>query len=174
MHVNIQLAELFERIASQWRLLYHSPELDASEDTPHTEPEAARRRRSNMFQQCIIVGNLGADPEMRYTPAGKPVTNFRVAVNRKWTNQDGSPGEETTWFRVACWGRLAETTNQYLSKGRQVMVVGRVSASAWTSQEGEARASLELTAQDVKFLSGGTGQAAGGQDFPSEEEEIPF
>ena len=111
---------------------------------------------------------------MRYTPAGKPVTDFSVAVNRKWTNQDGTPGEETTWFKVTCWGRLAETTNQYLTKGRQVMIIGRVKASAWTSQEGEARATLELTAQDVKFLSGGTGQATGGQDFPSEEEEIPF
>ena len=127
-----------------------------------------------MFQQCIIIGNLGRDPEMRYTPGGKAVTEFSVAVNRKWTSQDGTPGEETTWFRVTCWGRLAETTNQYLSKGRQVMVAGRVNASAWTGQDGEARATLELTAQDVKFLGGRGDQAAGTQDFPSDEEEIPF
>jgi single-strand DNA-binding protein len=128
-----------------------------------------------MFQQCIIIGNLGRDPEMRYTPTGKPVTEFSVAVNRKWTTQEGTPGEETTWFRVTCWGRLAETTNQYLTKGRQVMVVGRINASAWTGQDGEARATLELTAQDVKFLGGRGGeQGAEPQSFPTDEEEIPF
>jgi single-strand DNA-binding protein len=111
---------------------------------------------------------------MRYTPSGRPVTEFSVAVNRKWTTQEGTPGEETVWFRVTCWGRLAETTNQYLSKGRQVMVVGRVKASAWTAQDGEARATLELTAQDVKFL-GGRGEPGGEpQSFPTDEEEIPF
>jgi single-strand DNA-binding protein len=127
-----------------------------------------------MFQQTIIIGNLGRDPEMRYTPGGKAVTEFSVAVNRKWTSQDGNPGEETTWFRVTCWGKLAETTNQYLTKGRQVMVSGRVKASAWTSQEGEARATLELTAQDVKFLGGRGDQGEQAQSYPSSEEEIPF
>jgi len=127
-----------------------------------------------MFQQCIIIGNLGRDPEMRYTPDGKAVTNFTVAVNRKWTSADGSPGEETTWFRVACWGKLAETTNQYLTKGRQVMVAGRISASAWTGQDGQPRASLELTAQDVKFLGSRGDQDASVPDYPGNEEEIPF
>lgn len=127
-----------------------------------------------MFQQCMIIGNLGRDPEMRYTPSGKPVTEFSVAVNRKWTTQDGTPGEETVWFRVTCWGRLAETTNQYLSKGRQVMVVGRVAASAWTGNDGEARATLELTAQDVKFLGGRGESGADAQNLPTDEEEIPF
>ena len=109
-----------------------------------------------MFQQCIIIGNLGRDPEMRYTPEGTPVTSFTVAVNRKWTSADGSQGEKTWWFKVTCWRRLAETTNQYLKKGRQVMVIGEVDASAWTGQDGEARASLELTARDVRFLGGGS------------------
>lgn len=129
-----------------------------------------------MYQQCVIVGNLGRDPEMRYTPNGKAVTDFSVAVNRRWNTQDGTPGEETTWFKVTCWGKLAETTNQYLSKGRQVLVTGRVNASAWTGQDGEARATLELTAQDVKFLGGRGDQAGSGpsQDFATDEEEIPF
>ena len=128
-----------------------------------------------MYQQCIIIGNLGRDPEMRYTPDGKAVTNFTVATNRKWTNQDGTPGEETTWFRVACWGRLAETTNQYLSKGRQVMVSGTIKASAWSDRDsGEARATLELRAFDVKFLGGRGEKGAEAQDYPSDEEEIPF
>lgn len=128
-----------------------------------------------MYQQCTIVGNLGRDPELRYTPGGQAVTDFSVAVNRKWTSKDGSPGEETTWFKVTCWGRLAETTNQYLSKGRQVLIVGRVKASAWIGQDGEARATLELTARDVKFLGGNRGeQTDAAQSFPSDEEEIPF
>ena len=83
-----------------------------------------------MYQQTIIVGNLGADPEMRYTPDGTPVTSFRVAVSRKWTGPDGNPSEKTWWFRVTCWRKLAETTNQYLKKGRQVMVVGEIDVSA--------------------------------------------
>jgi single-strand DNA-binding protein len=97
-----------------------------------------------MFQQCMIIGNLGSDPEMRYLPDGRPVTNFSVATNRRWTNGDGSLGEEVAWFRVSCFGKLAETTNQYLEKGWQVMVVGRVKANAYSDREGVARASLDL------------------------------
>ena len=134
----------------------------------------------DVFQQCIIIGNLGRDPEMRYMPDGKPVTNFTVAVNRRWTSQDGTQGEKTWWFRVACWGRLAETTNQYLKKGRQVMVIGEVDASAFTGQDGQPRASLELTARDVRFL-GGRDESAGGDMMGGsasgpvqDEEDIPF
>lgn len=128
-----------------------------------------------MYQQCTLIGNLGRDPELRYTPNGQAVTDFSVAVNRKWKSKDGTPGEETTWFKVTCWGSLAETTNQYLSKGRQVMIVGRVKASAWIGQDGEARATLELTAQEVKFLGGrGDDQAGAPQNLPNDEEEIPF
>ena len=132
-----------------------------------------------MFQQCIIVGNLGRDPEMRYMPDGRPVTNFTVAVNRRWTSADGTQGEKTWWFRIACWGRLAETTNQYLSKGRQVMVIGEVDANAFLGDDGQPRATLELTARDVRFL-GGRDQAMGGDastggTFPAQsEEDIPF
>ena len=127
-----------------------------------------------MYQQCTIIGNLGRDPELRYTPGGRAVTDFSVAVNRKWTSQEGTPGEETVWFKVTCWERLAETTNQYLSKGRQVMIVGRINVSAWTTKEGEARATLELTAQDVKFLGGRGDQTGESQSLPADEEEIPF
>lgn len=131
-----------------------------------------------MFQQCIIVGNLGRDPEMRFLGDGTPVTSFSVAVNRKWTGRDGNPGEKTWWFRVTCWGRLAETTNQYLRKGSPVMVIGEVDASAYIPREGgEPRASLELTARDVRFLprGGSDMQDVGtGMDYPTEEEDIPF
>jgi len=115
---------------------------------------------------------------MRFLGDGTPVTSFSVAVNRKWTGRDGNPGEKTWWFRVTCWGRLAETTNQYLRKGSPVMVIGEVDASAYIPREGgEPRASLELTARDVRFLprGGSDMQDVGtGMDYPTEEEDIPF
>ncbi len=111
-----------------------------------------------MFQQCMIIGNLGQTPEMKFLPDGRPVTNFSVATNRRWTNSDGSQGEEVTWFRASCFGKLAETTNQYLEKGRQVMVIGRVKANAYIDREGVARASLDLVAAEVKFLGNGSSQ----------------
>ncbi len=125
-----------------------------------------------MYQLCTIIGNLGQTPEMKFLPDGRPVTNFSVATNRRWTNGDGTQGEEVTWFRVACFGRLAETTNQYLEKGRQVMVVGRVKANAYIDREGVARASLDLIAAEVKFLGNGNSQD---EAEPAEEAQgIPF
>jgi len=141
------------------------------------------------YQKVIIVGNLGQDPEMRYTADGTPVTSFSVATNRRWNNQDGSKGEETVWFRVSAWRRQAETTAQYLSKGRQVMVEGRMTPDkatggprVWTAQDGTQRASYEMTADRVIFLQGrgDTGaRGGGGQDNmggPENtlEDEIPF
>ena len=125
-----------------------------------------------MYQQLIIVGNLGRDPELRYTPEGTPVATFSVAVNRKWTGPSGSVEEETTWFRVTAWRKLAETCHQYLRKGRQVLVVGRVAASAWSGQDGQPRATLEVTATDVRFLGGRDGGEMGGMD--GGEEDVPF
>jgi single-strand DNA-binding protein len=128
-----------------------------------------------MWQQCMIIGNLGRDPEMRYLADGTPVTSFTVAVNRRWTGQDGTQGEKTWWFRVTCWRKLAETTNQYLKKGRQVMVIGEIDASAWVGQDGEPRASLDLTARDVRFL-GGRDQIEPDTQEPEylDEEDLPF
>lgn len=139
-----------------------------------------------MYQKVVIVGNLGNDPEMRYTPSGQAVTNFSVATNRRWTDNQGNSQEETVWFRVSTWGKMAEVCNQYLSKGRQVMVEGRLRPDpetggprVWTGQDGQPRASFELTALEVKFL-GGRGDSSyndsgGAQDAPPvQEEEIPF
>jgi single-strand DNA-binding protein len=139
-----------------------------------------------MYQRIIIAGNLGRDPEMRYTQDGTPVTNFSVATNRRWTNADGSQGEETIWFRVSAWRRLAETCNEYLQKGRPVLVEGRLRPDPatggpriWTGNDGIARASYEITAVNVRFL-GGRGEVAtdvpSGPGEPPEEgeEEIPF
>lgn len=122
-----------------------------------------------MYQKTILIGNLGDDPKMRYTPSGTPVTSFPVAVNQRWTDADGNPQERTTWFRVNAWARMAEVCNQYLTKGRLVMVEGEVSASSWVSQDGEARATLEIKARTVKFL--GRGHSA--ETDESESAPIP-
>jgi len=129
-----------------------------------------------MYQRTIVVGHLGRDPEMRYTPDGTPVTTFSVATTRRWTNAEGQPQEKTTWFRVTAWRKLAETCNQYLSKGRLVLVEGDIDVSAWNDKtSGEARATLELQARVVRFL-GGRGERAevAEEAAPEPEEEIPF
>ena len=129
-----------------------------------------------MYQKTVIVGNLGNDPEMRYTPSGVPVTSFSVAVNRRWTDQNGDLQEKTTWFRVTAWRKLAEQCAQYLHKGRLVLVEGDIDASAWTGQDGQPRATLELTARVVRFLGsrGDTTLSEGSSEGSVNEEEIPF
>jgi single-strand DNA-binding protein len=131
-----------------------------------------------MYQRTIVVGHLGRDPEMRYTQEGTPVTSFSVATSRRWTSREGESREETTWFRVSAWGRQAETCNQYLSKGRLVLVDGTVSVSAWKGRDGEPRATLELRAERVVFL-GGRGEPAEAETGAeagegTQEDEIPF
>ena len=106
------------------------------------------------FEQTIIIGNLGGDPVMRYTPSGVPVTNFSVAVTRRWKDSEGNPREKTKWVKVTAWRKLAELCNEYLSKGRLVMVAGEVGVEAWLNAEGEPRAALVLTAETVRFLGG--------------------
>jgi single-strand DNA-binding protein len=146
-----------------------------------------------MYQTVIIVGNLGRDPEMRYTPSGQPVTSFSVATNRQYTNNNGETIKETIWFRVSAWAKQAETCNQYLKKGSKVLVEGRLTADAatggpriWTGQDGAPRASFEVTAQTVRFLttrgeaetgSGApvvTEESAAAPAAPAEGEDIPF
>ena len=111
-----------------------------------------------MFQELKIIGNLGADPEMRYTIEGKPVTNFDMATNRKYTTADGKKVTETTWFRITAWGRNAETTNQYLKKGSKVLVEGRLISNAkghpnvFALKDGTAAASFEINAGLILFL----------------------
>jgi len=137
-----------------------------------------------MYQKTLVIGYLGRDPEMRYTPTGVPVTSFSVATTRKWTNANGEQQEKTTWFRVTCWRKLAELTAQYLQKGRMVLVEGDIDAQAWTDKEGHPRASLELTATGVRFLGArgeggeaapaGPGAALNGGELGVGEEELPF
>ena len=96
-----------------------------------------------MYQQITLIGNLGRDPEMRYTPSGVAVTSFSVAVSRRWTGQDGQQQEKTVWFRVTAWRKLAETASQYLTKGSKVLIVGTIEEpQAYIDQEGQPRASI--------------------------------
>lgn len=114
------------------------------------------------YQQIVIVGYLGKDPEMRYTPTGVPVTSFSMAVSRNWTDQSGQRQEKTIWFRVSAWRKLAETVSQYATKGRLVLVTGELEEPRiYTDRDGTARTSLEVTAQNVRFLgSKGEGDGA--------------
>lgn len=120
-----------------------------------------------MFNKITIIGNLGTDPEMRYMPSGDAVTSFSVATNYRYRTRDGEQRDETEWFRINAWGRLAETTNQYLEKGRLVYIEGRLSSRSWQGQDGQTRFSNEIRAQEVKFLSG-SGQTSGGGGYPGD------
>ena len=104
------------------------------------------------LNKIMLIGNLGSDPEMRYIPSGSAVSNFSLAVNRRYTTSQGEQREETEWFRIAAWGQLAETTNQYLQKGSKVYVEGRAASSAYTDKDGQARGSIEVTAERIQFL----------------------
>ena len=102
--------------------------------------------------KMIIVGNLGSEPEMRFTPNGNPETSFRVATNWRFTNSQGERREETEWFTVVTWNRLAEQCNQFLTKGRLIYVEGRLRTRNWESQDGEKRFRNEIVADNVTFL----------------------
>ena len=102
--------------------------------------------------KMIIVGNLGSEPEMRFTPNGRPVTSFNVATNWRYTTAEGERKEETEWFTVVCWAKLAEQCNQFLTKGRLVYVEGRLRTHTWEGQDGQRRSRNEIVADRVSFL----------------------
>ncbi len=108
---------------------------------------------SDSFEQTIVMGHLGSDPELRSVPSGDQVCNFSVAASRRFRNRDGDKKEETNWYKVTVWGKQAENCAKYLTKGRKVLLVGRVTASAWKNRDGEAQASLEINPFTVQFLS---------------------
>jgi single-strand DNA-binding protein len=123
------------------------------------------------YQYTIIIGNVGRDPELRYTQAGVAVCDFSVAVTRRWNDRSSNePHEKTTWFRVSAWRGLAETCQQYVKKGLPIMVTGEIDASAYTGQDGQARASLDMTAQTVQFLGRNDNQPESEQ----QSESLPF
>ena len=136
-------------------------------------------------QKCEIIGRLGADPEMRFSPSGQPVTNFSVATNRKYKNAGGEEVKETVWFKVSAWGKMAEVCNTYLHKGSHVYVEGRLIADPatggpriWNRQDSTPAASFEIHADSVDFLDtkngDGNGNGAPGEAAASGEGEIPF
>ena len=142
-----------------------------------------------MYHTLIIVGNLGKDPEMRYTPSGQAVTSFPVASNRKYTSSNGEQVNETIWFRISAWGKQAEICNQYLKKGSKVLVEGRLTPDKttggpriWQKQDGTSGASFEVNAQTVRFLStraeadagGPAASDAGEMATAPAEDDIPF
>ncbi|HUZ01883.1 MAG TPA: single-stranded DNA-binding protein [Thermomicrobiaceae bacterium] len=108
---------------------------------------------SRGLSKIQIIGNLGRDPEMRYTPSGAPVTEFSVAVNRRRRGQDGQQVDETDWFRVVCWSRLAEISDQYLRRGMRVYVDGRLQIRRYTGNDGQERTSVEVIANDLVILT---------------------
>ena len=100
----------------------------------------------------MIIGHLGRDPEMRYTPSGRPVTTFSVATSRSWKSADGEQHSETEWFNVVAWGSLAEICKQYLSKGRQVYIEGRLQTRRWEDDDGNKRTTTEIVAKEMVML----------------------
>lgn len=133
---------------------------------------------SGAFEQTIIIGNCGRDPETRFLQSGAQVTDFSVAVTTSWTDKDtGDRKEKTNWYKVTAWRGLADICAKYVKKGMSVMVSGTVSASAYMGQDGQARASLDLTARDVQFLTrADNGQAEHPDDAKANQEtdSIPF
>jgi single-strand DNA-binding protein len=142
-----------------------------------------------MYHTIIIVGNVGKDPEMRYTPSGQAVTSFSVATSRQYTTGNGEQVKETIWFRISAWGKQAEVCNQYLKKGSKVLVEGRLTPDKstggpriWTKQDGTSGASFEVTASTVRFLSSrseaaeGHVTSGGGMEMAElpAEDDIPF
>jgi single-strand DNA-binding protein len=130
----------------------------------------------------MIIGHLGREPEMRYTPSGRPVTSFSVATTRSWNSPDGERREETEWFNVVAWGNLAEICKQYLTKGQQVYVEGRLQTRRWDDQEGKKHYTTEVVANEMIMLGdrpmrSNAGAEGAGYNAPEpsvEEDEFPF
>jgi single-strand DNA-binding protein len=124
------------------------------------------------FNKIIIVGNLGKDPELRYTPQGTAVCSFSVATNEKRKDKSGEMQDVTTWFRVTLWNRQAENASKYLSKGRPVYIEGRLRVEEWTDRDGNNRYTLEVQGSDMQFLGGGSGEEMS-HEAPSENDFAP-
>ncbi len=137
--------------------------------------------------KVILIGNLGKDPEVRYTQSGTAVTNFSLATNEQFTKKDGNREDRTEWHNIVAWGRTAELCSQYLSKGRQVYLEGRLQTREWEDREGNKRRTTEVVANTVQFLGnrgaggggGGGGRPAGNEDggqspAPAADDDIPF
>jgi len=127
------------------------------------------------FNKIILVGNLGRDPELRYSQSGTPICSFSLATSERRKDASGQYLEETTWFRVTAWQKMAETASQYMQKGRPVYVEGRLRTSEYTDKEGKSRHNLEVTATDIKFI-GGSNLSSESRTEPqsTDTEDVPF
>lgn len=126
---------------------------------------------SRGLNKVMVIGHLGRDPELRYTPSGRPVASFSVATSRGWTNANGERREETEWFNVVAWGNLAEVCKQHLHKGQQVYIEGRLQTRGWDDREGKKHFRTELVAQEMIILGGHAPTEVGEAPFSTDEEE---
>lgn len=136
---------------------------------------------SRGLNKVLLIGHLGRDPEMRYTPSGRPVTSFSLATSRNWTTAEGERRSETEWFNIVAWGSLAEICSQYLKKGHQIYIEGRLQTRRWEDEEGNKRSATEVVAREMIMLGErrekgeGESEAGEAEQFPvGEEEDFPF
>lgn len=118
------------------------------------------------INKVILIGNLGSDPEVKYTPSGTAVANFNIATNESWNSKDGKKEERTEWHRIVVWSKLAELCGEYLAKGRTVYVEGRLQTREWNDKDGNKRYTTEIVAQTVQFLGGPGGEKTARQSQP--------
>lgn len=135
---------------------------------------------SRGLNKVMLIGNLGRDPEMRYTPSGRPVTTFSVATNRSWKTSDGERRSETEWFNIVAWGSLAEICNQFLKKGQQVYIEGRLQSRSWEDDENVKHQTTEVVAKEMVMLgdrrkeNSERDEAVDEGSSESDEDEFPF
>ncbi len=138
---------------------------------------------SRGLNKVMVIGHLGKDPEMRYTPSGRPVTTFTIAVSRSWNTADGERRTETEWFNIVAWGNLAEICKQYLYKGQQIYIEGRLQTRRWEDKEGQKHTSVEVVANEMMMLgdrrdnsnqSQESVQEEGQTEPIADEDEFPF
>ncbi len=125
------------------------------------------------LNKVLLLGHLGRDPELRYTAAGKAVATFTVATSLQWKDQSGNDQEKTEWHRVVAWGRLGEICGEYLSKGKQVFIEGRIQTREWEDQDGNKRTTVEIIANDMIMLGGGGQSQTRGSQEPSRRQAPP-
>src|SRR4030043_460963 len=129
---------------------------------------------SRGLNKIMVIGNLGRDPEMRYTPSGRPVTTFSVATSRTWNTSDGERRIETEWFNIVAWGNLAEICKQYLSKGQQVYIEGRLQSRTWDDDKGNKHTSVEIVANEMIMLGDRREGETSSESENNESDEFPF
>ncbi len=137
------------------------------------------------INKAILIGNLGKDPDLRYTPGGQPVATFSLATSEKWKDKDGNMQDKTEWHNIVVWGRMAELAKEYLAKGRQVYIEGRIQTRSWDDKDGNKRYTTEIVARQMQFLggrdagpkdipAGAPGEAPPVGDISAEDDDLPF